>query len=57
MTKKEKEILKWMIDRSWEKKVDPVAIAYVLAGFFPDNVKEVNQELESLKKEANEDNI
>ena len=62
MTKKEKEILKWMIDRSWEKKANPVMIARLLAELFPENPEEVSKELEEMKKDCdkeknNEDTI
>ena len=52
MTKKEKEILHWIIDRSWEKKANPVAIAGALAELFPENPEEVNKELEEMKKDC-----
>ena len=52
MTKKEKEILKWISDRSWEKKANPYVIAECLAELFPDNLKEVNKELEKMKQEC-----
>lgn len=50
MTKKEKEILHWIIDRSWEKKANPVMIAELLVQLFPDNLKEVSKELDEAKK-------
>ena len=52
MTKKEKEILKWIIDRSWDKKANPVMIAQLLAELFPENTEEVNKELEEMKKDC-----
>ena len=52
MTKKEKDVLHWIIDRSWEKKADPVRIAQLLAELFPDNIEEVNKELEEMKKDC-----
>lgn len=62
MTKQEKEILNWILDRSWEKRANPVKIATLLAELFPDNLEEVNKELEEAKKdcykeENNEDNL
>ena len=52
MTKKEKEILHWIIDRSWDKKANHYAIAEALAELFPDNIEEVNKELEEMKQEC-----
>lgn len=49
MTKKEKEILHWLIDRSWEKKTHPVKIAELLVELFPDNLEEVNEMLTEMK--------
>ena len=46
MTKKEKEIFKWIIERSWEKKANPVVIATALALLFPDGADDVMKELE-----------
>ena len=46
MTKKEKEIFNWILERSWEKKANPVVIATALAQLFPDDVEEVMKELE-----------
>ena len=52
MNKKEKEILKWIIDRSWDKKANPRTIAAALAELFPDDIKELNKEFEEMKKEC-----
>lgn len=41
MTKEEKDILHWILERSWEKKVSPVLVAKVIAGLFPDDPEEV----------------
>ena len=49
MTKKEKEILHWILDRSWEKKANPRTIAAAIAELFPDDIKELNEELEYAK--------
>lgn len=46
MTKKEKEIFDWILERAWEKKANPMVIAYALALLFPDNAEEVSKELE-----------
>ena len=46
MTKKEKEIFNWILDRSWEKKANPVVIAAALALLFPDDAEEASKELE-----------
>ena len=51
MTKKEKEILNWIIERSWEKRANHFAIAKALAELFPDDLEELNKELEEMKKE------
>lgn len=45
MTKKEKEIFNWILERSWEKKANPMVIA-ALALLFPDGADEVMKELE-----------
>lgn len=45
MTKKEKEIFNWILERSWEKKANPVVIAAALAQLFPDGA-DVMKELE-----------
>ena len=61
MTKKEKEILHWMIERSWEKKANPVMLAAVIAQLFPDNPEEVSEmitnDCDCDKEKNNEDNI
>lgn len=60
MTKKEKEILNWILDRSWEKRANPMVIATALAQLFPDGAEEINKELEEMKKDCecdNEDNL
>lgn len=62
MTKQEKEILHWILDRSWEKKANPVLIAAALAQLFPDNVEEISKELKKdcdcdKEKKNNEDNL
>lgn len=63
MTKQEKEILNWIIDRSWEKKANPVVIAAALEQLFPGGAEEINKELEEMKKDCckekknNEDNL
>ena len=46
MTKKEKEIFNWILERSWEKKANTVVIAAALALLFPDGADEVMKELE-----------
>lgn len=46
MTKKEKEILNWILERSWEKKANPMVIAAALARLFPDDADDVMKELE-----------
>ena len=46
MTKKEKEIFDWILERSWEKKANPVVIAAALALLFPDDAEDVMKELE-----------
>ena len=55
MTKKEKEILKWIIDRSWDNKANPRTIAAALAELFPDDIKELNKEFEEMKKECDKE--
>ena len=56
MTKKEKEILHWIIDRSWEKRANHYAIAKALAELFPNDIEELNKELEKMKKECDKEN-
>ena len=46
MTKKEKEIFNWILERSWEKRANPTLIAAALAQLFPDGADEVMKELE-----------
>ena len=46
MTKKEKEIFNWILERSWEKKANPAVIAAALALLFPDGADDVMKELE-----------
>ena len=46
MTKKEKEIFNWILERSFEKKANPMVIAAALALLFPDSAEEVEKELE-----------
>ena len=46
MTKKEKEIFNWILERSWEKKANPTVIAAALALLFPDGAEDVMKELE-----------
>lgn len=61
MTKQEKEILHWIIDRSWEKRANPVMIATALAQLFPDDPEEVCEMLtndcDCDKEKNNEDNL
>ena len=45
MTKKEKEIFNWILERSWEKKANPMVIAAALALLFPDGADDVMKEL------------
>lgn len=52
MTKQEKEIFNWILDRSWEKKANPMVIATALAQLFPDGAEEVKKELEEMKKDC-----
>ena len=46
MTKKEKEIFNWILERSWEKRANPMVIAAALALLFPDGAEDVMKELE-----------
>ena len=46
MTKEEKEIFNWILERSWEKRANPMAIAAALALLFPDGAEDVMKELE-----------
>ena len=46
MTKKEKEIFTWILERSWEKKANPTVIAEALALLFPDGAEDVMKDLE-----------
>ena len=46
MTKKEKEIFNWILERSWEKRANPMVIAAALALLFPDGADDVMKELE-----------
>ena len=46
MTKKEKEIFNWILERSWEKRANPTVIAAALALLFPDDAEYVMKELE-----------
>ena len=46
MTKKEKEILNWILKRSCEKRANPMVIAAALAVLFPDSAEDVKKELE-----------
>ena len=46
MTKKEKEIFDWILERAWEKKANPMVIAAALALLFPDGADDVMKELE-----------
>ena len=62
MTKKEKEILHWILERSWEKKANPVMLAAVIVQLFPDNPEEVSEMLTNdcgcdKEKKNNEDTI
>ena len=45
MTKKEKEIFNWILERSWEKRANPMVIAAALALLFPDGADDVMKEL------------
>ena len=53
MTEKEKEIFNWILERSWEKKANPIVIATALALLFGDRAEDVMKELDkrSRKKE------
>lgn len=44
MTKKEKEIFDWILERAWENKANPMVIAEALALLFPDGAEEVSKE-------------
>ena len=55
MTKKEKEIFNWILERSWEKRANPMVIAAALALLFPDGAEEVKKELEEMKKECDKE--
>lgn len=46
MTKKEKEIFDWIMERAWEKKANPFVIAAALALLFPAGAEDVMKELE-----------
>ena len=46
MTKKEKEIFNWILERSWEKRADPIVIAAALALLFPEGAEDVMKDLE-----------
>ena len=46
MTKKEKEIFDWILERAWEKGANPIVIAAALALLFPDGGEDVMKELE-----------
>lgn len=46
MTKKEKEMFNWIMERAWEKKANPFVIASALALLFPDGACDVMKELE-----------
>ena len=46
MTKKEKEIFNWILERSWEKRANPTVIAAALALLFPGGAEDVMKELE-----------
>lgn len=54
MTKKEKEIFNWILERAWEKKANPMIIAYALSLLFPDNAEEVSKELEKKQCDCKE---
>ena len=45
MTKKEKEIFNWILERSCEKRANPMVIAAALALLFPDGADDVMKEL------------
>ena len=46
MTKQEKEIFNWILERSFEKKANPTVIATALALLFPDAAEDVMKALE-----------
>ena len=46
MSKKEKEISDWILERAWEKKATPFVIAAALALLFPDGGEDIKKELE-----------
>ena len=46
MTKKEKEIFDWILERAWEKKANPLVIAAALALLFPNGADDVMKDLE-----------
>ena len=46
MTKKEKEMFDWIVERAWEKKANPLIISAALALLFPDGAEEVEKDLE-----------
>ena len=46
MTKKEKETFNWILERSWEKRANPMVIAEALALLFPDGAEDAIKELE-----------
>ena len=46
MTKKEKEIFNWILERSCEKRANPMVIAAALALLFPDGAEDAMKELE-----------
>ena len=48
MTKKEKEIFNWILERSWEKRANPMVIAAALALLFPDGAEDAMKELEKV---------
>ena len=47
-TKKEKEIFNWILERSWEKRANPMVIAAALALLFPDGGEDAMKELEKV---------
>ena len=51
MTKQEKEIVRWIINRSWDNKVNPILIAATLAGLFPNDGEEINKILSRKENE------
>ena len=46
VTKKEKEIFNWILERSWEKRANPMVTAAALALLFPDCAEDVKKDLE-----------